>query len=642
MADFFVIAELIKYFELDTDLLMIESPFVYKAKITTLPTFTSYFLTTFGAEDDTNKEILNIKGLIVDINNFYSIQTSIDDCDDNEHSFYFDFVNQLLYIHLDHNTSPNDCIIEYGKVYGYTNDKVRTFNSVNYLPLLKSIPSFKLKVDPLRYGRQAFYSGSVIFNNHAVDGSEDGSFDSNIEFTGNDIYLLCGNDSDDYDDLILIANNYIENTIISLDEVEVITKDKREQQSTQAPTDTFTLEEFPDLDPDLVGDIKPDAYNSPPSVPGICVNSENAGAKTFYFASVIQSAPAPVFKKYEDDIFVTVVPSATDYTHGMVTFAVADIHVDGDNSKGIFDVICEGTFIDLQNPGDIIAYLNDRYLSITYNSSNYDTTEWEDEKQYLEDISLYMKDEKELFEWIEIIQNGSTVGFQYLFENNKRTLRLDNPNRTPVRNIQSVEILNNGELKFNNNEDFFATHVIVDYKKNNYTDKYMRYQNDDYYNTVFREHRKDTPFPVECLLATEAQADDKSVILLEDLQKERPTGIITLYGKEFYTLKIFDIIMAEISKPGIKTGHVERTIYAAGRGTTGTTYTADRGTTGYDLYTATRETIIDIIIGYREYLGSKRFQIIGITPDFENETIDIEIREREYSDLFDSITGYTP
>ena len=56
MADFFVIAELIKYFELDSSTIMVESPFVYKTKVRTDSTFTSYFLTIFGAEDVTNKE----------------------------------------------------------------------------------------------------------------------------------------------------------------------------------------------------------------------------------------------------------------------------------------------------------------------------------------------------------------------------------------------------------------------------------------------------------------------------------------------------------------------------------------------------------------------------------------------------------
>ena len=73
-------------------------------------------------------------------------------------------------------------------------------------------------------------------------------------------------------------------------------------------------------------------------------------------------------------------------------------------------------------------------------------TEWEDEKQYLENVGLYLDEQKELFEWIKLLQGGSTVGFQYMFYNGKRTIRLDNPNRDIVKTISAVNILNN--LKF--------------------------------------------------------------------------------------------------------------------------------------------------------------------------------------------------
>jgi hypothetical protein len=638
MADFFLIVELLKYYELENSKLMIHNSYTYKTKVTTNTVIDSYFYNTFSAtEDNTNKQTLNIKGIYVDIETSYSLQTSVDDCEDNEKSFYFDITEQMLYIHFDHTINPYTVIVEYGKVFGYTNDKIRNFNGIDYIPMVKEIPNFSLRVDPLRYTRQSHLSGNVIMNNTPVDGSSDGTFDSNDEFTGNDIFMLYGLDGYTYSELILITNNYIENTIVSLNEVVVITKDKREKETPTAPTDTFSLTDFPDMDNDLDGIIKPDGYGRLRGVPGICVNSEQAGNKTFYFASVIQAAPAPVFRCKQDEKWTIIVPSATDYANGMATFATADVHVDGDNTKGLEDVFCTGYFRPYYNPGDIIADLNLRFNSIAYNSSNYNTTEWEDEKQYLEDVGLYMPDEKELFEYIEQLQNGSTVGFQYFFHNGKRTLRLDNPNRNIEKTIYAQEILN--ELEFNNNEDFFSTHAVICYRENYTTDKKFRYKNTDYYLEVLRQHRKSNQYKCDCLMWDESEAQNKSVIIMEDQKKERPTGTIILHGIDNYILKLFDIIYAEISQPGQKFSTEKLDLYRFGD--TGDIYRFG-DLTSVDVYRFTDYTRKDIIVNYREFLGWERFQIIGITPDFKNGNTELEIRQRDYSDEYESITGYIP
>ena len=639
MADFFVLAELIKYSLLDNTKLMYHNAFVYKAKLKTESILDSYFTTIFGAVDNTDKEILNIKGCIVDYDTFYSRQLSITDCEDNEESFYFDITNQMFYIHIEHSLNPYTTRIETGKVYGYSNDKPRNFNGIDYIPLIKSIPNYSLKVDPLRYTKQSFYGGDIVFDNTPVDGSEDGTFDSNQEFTGNDIFLYYGENGDDYTDLIMIANNYIENTIISQQEITVKTKDKREQQTKKIPYEVFDDTTFPDIDPDLIGDIMPECYGRKYGIPGICIDSEQAGNKEFHFASVIQAAPAPVFYIEIDDVWTITAPSATDYANGRATFAIADIHKDGDNTKGLNKVMCVGYFRPFNNPGDIISDMNDSFLNISYNSSNYNTTEWEDEKQYLEDVGLYLDDQKEIWEWIELLQNGSTVGFQYLFVDGKRTIRLDNPNRNSVITIQAVEILNNTTLEFNNNEDFFATDAVIKYRKNEILDTFFRYENNDYHNAVMAEHRKNEQYNTESLLYTESQADDKSIIILEDLQKERPTGRIKLWGKEFFELLLFDIIYPEISYSGVKIRSETVDLYI--EGDTGDIY-IETDSTDVDIYIDTDYTKRDIIINQREYLGWDRYQIIGMFFDFNTGEIELEIRQRDYSDEFERITGYNP
>jgi hypothetical protein len=616
MADYFLIAEIIKYFDLDNSLLIYHTSFVYKAQLRTDNNFNSYFLSVFGASDNTGKETLNIKGIIVDIDNFYSLQTSLTDCEDNEESFYFDIANQTLYIHLNHLLNPYACTIEYGKVYGYTNDKVRYFNGITYLPELISVPNYKIRVDPLRYTQQAFYGGDFIFNNRPIDGNNnDGKFDSNEEFTGNEIFCYYGETTDEYDDLLLIANNYIYNTILGMDKVIVKTKDKREQQTKKIPIDTFNDTDFPDIDPDLVGDIKPYAFGYLYAVPGICVNSQQSGNKTFYFASNIVTSPAPVYEAYQDDVWTTITPTASDTGPGLITFANADVHIDGDNTKGLYNVRMTGYFVQpYYYPAQIMELINDVFLNVSFNASNYNLTEWNAEKAYLnEEIGIYLDEEKQIYEWFELLQNGSVLGFQYLFLNGKRTIKIDNPNKTPVMTIYAQQILNNSNPQINNNEDFYSSHAKIFYKKNLITGNFLNYKNTDYYNNVIKEHRKEEQYETETLLNTEAQAIDKSKIIMEDQQKERFTTELLVHGKSFFELELFDIINAELSYPGQKTG-VE--------------------TSGY------YET--DIKVGYRAFLGMKRLQIIGLDYDFNKGNVLIEVRQRDYSNVFASITGYTP
>lgn len=645
--DYFTIVELIKYFDLNNSMLVPSNSFVYAAKMRTDTILDSYFTTLYGATDDTGKETLNIKGIIVNYVNHYDMQTSKVDCEDNEESFYFDIANQKLYIHLNHSLNPYSCLIEYGKVYGFTNDKIRNFNGINYLPLVKSIPNFSIKVDPLRYGRQSFFGGDIVFNNNPIDGSNDGPFDSNEEFTGNDIFIYYGEDGDAYTDLFLVANNYIENTKPSMQEIVVITKDKREQQTISIPTETFTLADYPDIDSDLVDEIKPDAYGLLNYVPGICINSNNAGNKTFYFASIINyplhATPVPAFEVYEDEQWISIATASTDYPNGTCTFAVADIHVDGDNTKGIKKVRCVSAYYrNYLDPADQIVELNNRYLGIPFNSSNYNITEWNAEKAYLSDTGLYLNEQKELYEWIEILQNGSTVGFQYFFDNGKRTIRLDNPNRTAVKTIYAVEILN--EPNFDNNEQFFSTHAKIEYNKNQESGKTQYIENTDYYNDVIKQHRKESRYEAEVLNINQSIAEDKAVIIMEDQQKERPIGKLLFCGKDFFSLRLFDIINAQISNPGQVIGKESVDIYQASASLILDLDEYRASSTPYDrdVYIAVDWTQRDIVIGNREFLGWMRFQIIGLFPDFENGNIEIEVRQRDYSDEYERITGYTP
>ena len=638
MAKYFTVTEIIKYFELNTNGLFYYSPFVFFIKVSTQNLSDSYFITVFGAVDVTNKEILNIQGLYIDIDNFYPVQESLNDCITTEESIFFDGENQFLYIHINHLLNPYSVLTEYGKTFGYTNDGVRNFNGIDYNPQLISIPNLSNGSDPLQYGRQSFFGGDHVYNNTPVKPGGNGDFDTDEQLHGNDTNVLFGENGNTYEELKRINKNYIDETIIDFEKAILKTKDKREQQSTLIPNEFFNNTDYPFIDDDLIDQIKPEAYGDCVGIPGICINFKETGVnKKFYFSSDIFALNIVYAKK--NNIWDIVAPISVN--NGIIELLDSDAYIDGDNTKGLNDIKANGIFLNYLNPADITSAWNLRYLNVPFNNTNYNTAEWNNEKQYLGDVGIYLDSQKEIYSYIEELQNGSTVGFQYIIEYGKRTIRLDNPNRDPIFRIEAVEIINNNNLKKNNNEELFATDAVVFYEHDYTENKSLRFKNTDYYEQVFRQHRKNKTFEIESLFLSENRARNKSIIIMEDQQKTRFIISVILSDMKYFDLRIYDIVEIELSYPGekYKTEYVDqKLIKFSGDVPDGIFVTRSAG----DVWKKVNYRRRDIYINKREFEGWQRMQVIGLLPDFTAGIINVTLRQRNYSSEYERITGFTP
>jgi hypothetical protein len=637
MNNFLTIAEIVKKTEFNYNWI-VYSPFVWYWKMSTGDLSSSFFTSIYEASDVTNKTFRYVQSVTVNTETEYSQQFSLSDCQSNEESFYVG-ENQKLYVHFNHSINPNTALVELGITYGYNNKKVKRYNNIDYLPLLKSVPNLKNATDPLQYKKMSFYGGNVLLNNKTHRKGQGGEFDERLDLYGSDINILFGDDEDSYSDLKQINKNYIANYNLKLTDVNFDTKDKREKDSKEVPFNTFNTTDYPDINTDLVDQIIPELYGSARGIPGICINEDSAGLKEFKFASVITGTPTVYAKK--DNKWTTVTPNSINNSDGTVTLENADAHVDGDTSNGLNDVKADLTGVDLHNPGDIIKDLNDTFLNITYNSSNYDTTEWEDEKQYLADVYLYMDKKRDLNKWIEELQNGSTVGFKYEINYGKRTLRLDNPNRDYIDRIEAIEILNNDKLPVDLNAEFYSTDCIVEYNKDHTDDFYKKFENDDFFDEVFEEYRVAKTFTAKTLLISESDAEDKADIIMDDQKVTRPIFEIIVHGKKYFDLRVYDIVNAEISFPGIRVGFetVDTITFTDESSDDLITFTDNEND---DLLTFVDYSKQDIYKGRREFYGWQRCQVIGIAYDFTNGNVTLTLRQREFSDIFESVTGYNP
>jgi hypothetical protein len=200
---------------------------------------------------------------------------------------------------------------------------------------------------------------------------------------------------------------------------------------------------------------------------------------------------------------------------------------------------------DYDNPADIIADLNSRVAGIEYNSSNYNQTEWTTESASLADISIYMDDTKKLYEWIELMQNGSDPGFRYE-DRDKITLRIDDPDRTPTVTINPVDI-RNSDIPVEQNAQLYASSAIVKYSKNHRHGHYNQVSNTDYEDDVIREHRIKKIETYETLLTNSTDATAKAARIMADISEIRPIVTLVVQDSLYPNPRIYDTINATVS-----------------------------------------------------------------------------------------------
>lgn len=732
----FSIAEISKTFI--TEHFVPLTSWVYSKQVTlTQSEIDASYWVAWGGTIDYNQVNRSISSVYLDYTLNLAEMDSLEDCQGQEESFYFDAVNQILYIHVTHTENPFAQTVETGLLFGYCSDKVRYFGNQEYKPILLSIPTITQNADPLQYDIMAFSGGSVVLSN-------DGEFDTFEKLYGNTIRLKIGKDGDDYTDLITIFSGYIKDYTTTTKDITIDVGDNREKLQIQYPTQVF--DNLTGLAEDSNGKIIPDGYGDVIQVPaypieiddtqvtyrwGALVTSisqlyairddvaievghgdwylpskdelnllytelyvnglgsfsstsdywsateiDSSNAWRQYFGNggqastnksttckirpiraftssstytVGQPSPSGGFIFYAlgndykecatadigSDTWANAVSKAGDYdtilnfsTDGTFDLLNSTAYVDGDNTKGLRKVYVTGVMRNLTNPADIIVDLNTRLADILYNSTNYNMTEWEAEKSSLADVSLYMSDSKSLYDWISLLQSGSTWGFRYE-DSGKRTIRLDDPDRPQITFddgttlITPVEI-RNSDIPINQNAELYATSCIVKYGYNHRTQSYSQVENTDFKDAVLQEHRIEKIITLESLLTSKADAEEKALRIMQDQSKVRPIITIELEVSKCTTPRIYDIIQAEVSLLTRESRIPSVWSYVLG----------DMDILGDDLgligevHKLTR-TEAYTKNGSRLYFGELKGQVIGIEPRTDTDSVILKIRERD-------------
>jgi hypothetical protein len=574
----------------------------------------SYWV-AWGGTIDYNQVNRSISSVYLDYTLNLAEMESLVDCQGQEESFYFDAVNQILYIHVTHTENPFAQTIETGLLFGYCSDKVRYFGNQEYKPILLSIPTISQSADPLQYDIMAFSGGSVVLSN-------DGEFDTFEKLYGNTIRLKIGKDGDDYTDLITIFNGYIKDYTTTTRDITIDIGDNREKLQIEYPTTVFDA--LSGLAEDSNGKVIPDGYGTVIQVPAYPI-AINSGTVSFQWGQSVTSI-TQVYVEQDDKL--TSVSHGSFSTSGTFTLTDTNAYVDGNNTKGLRKVYVTGVMRNLTNPADIIVDLNNRLADILYNSTNYDMTEWEAEKASLADVSLYMDNSKSLYDWISLLQSGSTWGFRYE-DTGKRTLRLDDPDRTQITFDDGTTIITpveirNSDIPVDQNAELYATSCIVKYGYNHRTQSYSQVENTDFKDAVLQEHRIEKIITLESLLTSKADAEEKALRIMQDQSKVRPIITLELEVSKYTTPRIYDIIQAEASLLTRESRIPSVWSYVLG----------DMDILGDDLgligevHKLTR-TEAYTKNGSRLYFGALKGQVIGIEPMTDTDSVILKIRERD-------------
>jgi hypothetical protein len=539
----FTVVEIDKVYTLDSAFTPLH-PFVYKSVTTVSATsgvtaIADYWTTTFGASGTFNDDAITVESFSIDRILYLDKVDDLATCKTTEESFYFDSTNQYLYIHLPHEYGINSHVYEIGSLFGYCNDTVRYFRDQLYAPILQSAPVFNESADPLQYDMMGFSGGSIVLTNH------DELFDADEKLYGNSVRIKRGSEGDDYDDLTLMFEGYVKGYRLTTQDVTFDIGDKRERLQVDYPTTELTiLSAYNDTGAawDTSTELHPDGYGDVVQVPAY-PTTDNAGTVTFTWGTSVTSI-TQVYA-YHDGV-LTEVAHANFSASGTFTLTDAQCASDGsDPTNGLVEVYVTGRMRDYDNPADIIKDLNDRVADIEYNTTNYDTTEWESEDDSLADIALYMNESRRLYEWYEMMQNGSDPGFRYE-DRDKITLRVDDPDRASVLTIAAIDIRNR-DIPIVYDGTLYATSCIIKYNKNWRTGRYSQVTNNDYEDDVLLDHKIEKIETYETLLTGQTDAEVKAARITEDMSEIRPMATLRLQAEDYPAPRIYDIVEATVS-----------------------------------------------------------------------------------------------
>ena len=449
----------------------------------------------FGYWGDRNDAYYNIESLNVG-GELYPEVASLALCISTEKSWYYDSATTYFYAHFEAWNPPEYyATIAPGAVIGFTNqlNGNNYYEDIYYEPLVTGIPNLSKKKDALFFGLLQYQGGTISFNNTG------GYFDdfANRDLYGQPVRIRLSFEGLAYADSLLVYSGRVGKTSSDFTSFKLQVEDTRKLLSRQLPINVFDSATYATMDDKYIGTPIPLIFGPVINVPAYRTSAGNW--------------------KFADTTYNSILATIAVTDKDGVTFAHGGTETDGtftgaDTTDNLY-VTCEQSTV--ANGLDIISDILENYEGKTYNTTNYDTVEWELEKAGVLDEGLWIG-KGNLMTSIDVIEQVCTdnQGVFDVLADGRFTFRSYNPDRIPSHEIFQDELLDDPSKTEDPEE--YLTSVKIEYAKDWNSKDFELYTNEDYQAEVFGRSRqyKEQVFTTALTSETDATALSESVMEL--------------------------------------------------------------------------------------------------------------------------------
>jgi hypothetical protein len=449
---------------------------------------------------------------------------------------------------------------------GLTTGKSFAREAVFFRGGLNYYPAVKETADNIEAAKMKFNSGSVTLDN------SDGVFDSVYSFFGNSFLIFVR----DGDTVFPLYEYYIKDVKVTLKQAVFSLADRRSLLTQKIPSEKYTVEQYPYMQnpgnaeqkSKSLGNTIADAYGYCVNIPAVCIDefliydgdllkeyrTFKACRKITRLDTVMVKMTQPDSDTGSKEVWTdqTANIRSADYENGVFTMGVKYCMppFEGYDIPEIYDVNITGVFGMAEEdctPAKIIADILSVYAGVPYNSSRYNIPVYESELSPLARVGLYLDKEKDLFQVIETIQNGSDYSFQFITDFDKFSAKRNDDERGIIRNISKTDIVNISAVETEANADEYATVVDIGFNADFYNETSERIVRKDNRDYILYQYNTDKTYSFETLLYSRQDAANKADRLIKYFSEPRPliTNIM-LNGVKWFDLHCYDIINIDL------------------------------------------------------------------------------------------------
>lgn len=512
-------------------------PSIYKTQVSAY-TIAPYWA-AFGSTEGSSTLRVLIQSVVYNFETLMTSQASVGDMVSQSGSFYYDYDAQVLYVHISAGQQIDPQFWEAGVVFGYTDEDVVYIDGIYYAPLVRSIPSLSQIADLINYDRMSFIAGTIEMDNTL------GDFDDIIDdpIYGNDIfikYLDSGKSDYTRAELLPLAALFVEDYSFSVTSLSLNVQDKRKALNADLLTERLPT-----------GAPVPRATAYVFLAPGFVVNDSSYNVQYRFLQTDQGPSPIAFCEVLIDDVWTTVSPLAYDPLTATVT-------ISGDSARASASAEPRAIRGSLYGEGlvdaswtisSIIKYFNESVFGIVYNSSNYDTTEFELESAKIaDDVSVYISRQTKFYELIQLLQRTLRAGWRYEIKpDGRRSIRVDDWTRDQVAHVGIYDMRQPAQVVTDSSQLWAVYEVKGPRRIEPNTPIEPDIIDRSVEDEVFALYRQRPVITVDHSVLDTPSMQAKADYLIERLSRIRGVANFEALGKQWYELRIWDIITIDMS-----------------------------------------------------------------------------------------------